>query len=235
MALLSCEHVSVSYDTSTAVDNVSFSIDEGDYLFVLGENGAGKSTLMRALLGLLPTSSGRIQYSGVAANEIGYLPQQTVVQKDFPASVSEVVLSGCLNQTGFLPFYSVQNKKQANRAMEQLGITHLKKRCYRELSGGQQQRVLLARALCATRKLLILDEPVAGLDPMVTNEMYALIEKLNQEHGLTIIMISHDVHNAVAYGNKILQLSQKVLFFGSAKEYEESPIGQSMIGGLGGC
>lgn len=232
MDLLTCENVSVQYDKRTAVEQVTFSVEDGDYVFVLGENGAGKSTLMKALLGLVPLSSGRIQYHSIRSKDIGYLPQQTIIQRDFPASVYEVVLSGCLNQTGLFPFYNSSVRAQADFAMQQLDITPLKKRCYRELSGGQQQRVLLARALCATKKLLILDEPVAGLDPIVTAEMYTLVEKLNKEQNITIIMISHDVKSAATYANKILQLERCPVFWGTAAEYVSTEIGKNMLGGL---
>lgn len=221
----------MAYDKLIAVSDVSFALNAGDYLFVVGENGAGKSTLMKGILGLMKPAEGKIYYDGISPKEIGYLPQQTNVQKDFPASVNEVVLSGCLNSTGWLPFYTAQNKAHAAGALAKLGISSLQKRCYRDLSGGQQQRVLLARALCATSKLLVLDEPVAGLDPMVTTEMYALIQKLNQESGITIIMISHDIHSAVTYGNKILQLRNSEVFFGSTAEYLQTKTGRTMLEG----
>lgn len=231
MPLISCENVNMSYEKLVAVQNVSFVVEPGDYLFVVGENGAGKSTLVKGILGLMKPGSGHITYKGITPREIGYLPQQTPVQKDFPASVYEVVLSGCLNSTGFFPFYSSENRKKAASAMAWLGIENLKKRCYRDLSGGQQQRVLLARALCATNKLLILDEPVAGLDPIVTTEMYALIQQLNKENGITVIMISHDIHSAITYGNKILQLRNSEVFFGTAEEYLHTETGRSMLRG----
>ncbi|MBO4251797.1 MAG: ABC transporter ATP-binding protein, partial [Clostridia bacterium] len=202
-----------------------FDIESGDYIAIVGENGAGKSTLMKTLLGLLPPVSGEIVFGeGLKKNEIGYLPQQTVVQKDFPASVWEVVISGCLSKTGLRPFYNKEEKKAALENIEKMGLTDLKTRSYRELSGGQQQRVLLARALCATKKILLLDEPVSGLDPIVTAEMYELIEKLNKD-GTTIIMISHDIRSALDYANKILHVG-KELFFGNKKDYLLSAIGK---------
>lgn len=220
--VIECVNLVVSYEKNVAVDNISFSVEEGDYLCIVGENGAGKTTLMKSLLGLINPDSGSINYNGVKSNEIGYLPQQTQVQKDFPASVGEVILSGCQNTLDFLPFYKKNHHLRAETIMESLGIGDMKKRSYRELSGGQQQRVLLARALCATRKLLLLDEPVAGLDPVAAAGLYSLIDKLNKEQGITIIMISHDIKSAVEYANKILHIQTGKSFFGSRDEYLKS-------------
>ena len=179
---------------------------------------------MKTLLGQKNVISGKIEFSdGLKQNEIGYLPQQTEVQKDFPASVKEIVLSGCLNRSGFRPFYSKSQKETAARNMEKLGITDLSGKCYRELSGGQQQRVLLARALCAAEKLLVLDEPVAGLDPMVTKALYSLIEEINKS-GMTVIMVSHDMEAAVEYASHILHIGHKPLFFGKKEDYVKSDV-----------
>ena len=231
MSLISCKNLCVAYDGKTVVNNLSFSVDEGDAVCIVGENGSGKTTLMKSLLGLVKTSGGCIEFSGgLFQNEIGYLPQQTEVQKDFPASVNEIVLSGCLNKTKG-PFFSKKEKAKAAHNMELLGITHLKKRCYQELSGGQQQRVLLARALCATRKMLLLDEPVAGLDPIVTAELYDLIKKLNREDKLTVIMVSHDIPGSMDIANKILHLNHNGSFFGTTEEYEKSDFGKHFLGG----
>lgn len=224
-----CRSVSVGYDGTAVTENIDFTVNEGDYLCILGENGAGKSTLMKTLLGLCPVLGGSMEFCGdTKRNMIGYLPQQTPVQKDFPASVREIVQSGCLNRCGLRPYYSKEEKKLAHDAMEKLGITELSKRCYRELSGGQQQRVLLARALCAARKLLILDEPVTGLDPKVSREMYDLIKDLNQKDKVTIIMISHDL-NAVKYATHILQINKTSHFFGTREKYLESDEGKLFL------
>jgi zinc transport system ATP-binding protein len=221
MAQLTCKDLNAGYDGKAVVIGISFAVNAGDYLCIVGENGSGKSTLMKTLLKLKSPMSGEIKMGdGLKPNEIGYLPQQTVIQKDFPASVREVVLSGCLNGCGLRPFYNKKEKKLAAENMEKLGIANLAKRCYRELSGGQQQRTLLARALCATRKLLLLDEPTAGLDPTATAEMYDLITKLNQS-GTSIIMISHDIENAKKYASHILHIgSQTMKFFGEAVDYD---------------
>ncbi len=220
MEQVSCKNLAIGYDGKVLLQNINFSVKEGDYLCIIGENGSGKSTLMKTLLHLQQPVSGTIALSGgVKSREIGYLPQQTVIQKDFPASVREIVLSGCQNCIGIRPFYNRSEKKRANDMMEKLQIANLANRCYRELSGGQQQRVLLARALCATRKLLLLDEPVSGLDPKVTDEMYRLIEKLNYEDKITIIMISHDIRAAMQYASHILSLGESV-FYGTRQEYE---------------
>jgi zinc transport system ATP-binding protein len=215
----------LGYESHAIIDNLNFSVNEGDYLCIVGENGSGKSTLMRTLLGLQAPISGEIiMGDGLKLNEIGYLPQQTIVQKDFPASVREIVLSGCQGRRGLRPFYSKEDKALAEENMERMSITDLSGRCYRELSGGQQQRVLLARALCATGKILLLDEPVSGLDPKVTAEMYALIKELNSD-GITIIMISHDVSAALKYASHILHIGDRV-FFGNKEEYLTSPAGE---------
>ena len=226
MAQLTCQRLCVGYDGRSVLQDLSFELLAGDYLCIVGENGSGKSTLMKTILGLQAPISGRILTGdGLRKNEIGYLPQQTVVQKDFPASVREIVLSGCLGRCGSRPFYNKEEKKLAAEAMDKMQITRLARRCYRELSGGQQQRVLLARALCATQKMLLLDEPVSGLDPKVTAEMYTLIEKLNREDGITVIMISHDITAAVKYASHILHIGDTV-FFGTKTAYLQSPQGR---------
>ena len=224
MALIECKNVTLGYDSKIVLENLSFSVNSGDYLCIIGENGSGKSTLMKTVLGLKNPLSGEIIFgSGLKKNEIGYLPQQTVVQRDFPASVYEIVLSGCLNKQGFAPFYRKSDRERARKNIERMNISDLSKRCYRELSGGQQQRVLLARALCATEKLLLLDEPVSGLDPKVTAEMYELIESLNKQ-GITVIMISHDMSAALKYASHILHIGGKI-FFGTKEEYLKSGSG----------
>lgn len=225
MSLLKCENLSFAYDGVTVVSDLNFTVEDGNYLCIIGENGAGKSTLIKGLLRLKKPSSGKVEMGeGLKATEIGYLPQQTQIQKDFPASVREVVLSGCLNRMGLRPFYSRAEKERARENMEALEILDLQDQCYRDLSGGQQQRVLLARALCATRKILLLDEPVTGLDPMAAAEMYNLVYELNQE-GITIIMISHDIVAAVRYATHILHIGSKV-FFGTKEEYLMSDAGK---------
>lgn len=231
MPQLTCQNLSLGYEGKIVVTGLSFTVNAGDYLCIVGENGSGKSTLMKTMLKLKTPISGQFATGdGLTSSEIGYLPQQTAVQRDFPASVREVVLSGCLNRCGLRPFYNKVEKQMADDTMEQLKITSLAKRCYRELSGGQQQRVLLARALCATRKILLLDEPVAGLDPKAAAEMYALIGKLN-DSGITIIMISHDISASVKYASHILHIgSRSTLFFGTKGEYLESEAGCKFAG-----
>ena len=213
MAQLTCQNLCAGYDGRPVLQDLSFELLAGDYLCIVGENGSGKSTLMKTILGLQTPISGRILTGdGLRKNEIGYLPQQTVIQKDFPASVREIVLSGCLGRCGSRPFYNKEEKKLAAEAMEKMQIT-------------RQQRVLLARALCATQKMLLLDEPVSGLDPKVTAEMYTLIEKLNREDGITVIMVSHDVAAAVRYASHILHIGGTV-FFGTKADYLQSPQGR---------
>ena len=220
MEQMICENLAIGYDGKALLQGMSFSVREGEYLCMIGENGSGKSTLMRTLLNLQQPIDGKIVFgAGVKRDEIGYLPQQTVIQKDFPASVREIVLSGCQNRVGMRPFYNKSEKKRAREMMEKLQIKKLENRCYRELSGGQQQRVLLARALCATKKLLLLDEPVSGLDPKVTEELYHLIEKINREDKITVIMISHDIKAAMHYASHILYIGEEV-FYGTRQEYD---------------
>ena len=234
MDQLTCQNLSVGYDGRPVLQGLNFEVSAGDYLCIVGENGSGKSTLMKTILGLQTPIGGTVLTGdGLRKNEIGYLPQQTQVQKDFPASVKEIVLSGCQGRCGRRPFYSKKEKRLAADAMDKMRISQLAGRCYRELSGGQQQRVLLARALCATRKMLLLDEPVSGLDPKVTVEMYELIESLNQEDGITVIMISHDLSAALRYASHILHIDDSV-FFGTKADYLRSPQGKLFDSGKGG-
>lgn len=232
MAILSCENVSLGYEGDIMLSDVNFQLKGGEYLCIVGENGAGKSTLVKGLLRLKKPVTGKIVTGdGLKPNEIGYLPQQTNAQKDFPASVMEVVLSGRLNRLGWKPFFTKTDKQVAEEKMELMGISHLKNHCYQDLSGGQQQRVLLARALCATGKLLLLDEPVAGLDPVVTIELYDLIARINREFHITIIMVSHDINAAMRYASHILHLSNRQLFFGTTDEYQKDEEGKRFLGG----
>ncbi len=229
MALLTARDLTLGYSDRTLIRNLNFELQEGNYLCIVGENGSGKSTLMRTLLGLQPPLSGKVLHGdGLRAQEIGYLPQQTPVQRDFPASVSEIVLSGCQTRLGRRFFYNKADRELARQNMELMSITDLADKCYRNLSGGQQQRVLLARALCATRRLLLLDEPVAGLDPKATSEMYQLIRRLNKEEKITIIMVSHDIAAAISYATHILHVGDTV-FFGTREDYLESRAGREFL------
>lgn len=220
MSQIKCENLTLGYGSQEILSGLSFEVNRGDYLCIVGSNGSGKTTLMKTVLGLTKPLGGSIEFSdGLSASGIGYLPQQTDVQRDFPASVYEIVISGCLGRGGFHPFYTKADKALAAQAMDRMDIKGLKNSCYRELSGGQQQRVLLARALCATRDILLLDEPVAGLDPKVTADMYALIDSLNKNDGVTVIMISHDIDKALKYASHILHIGTDI-FFGTRAEYE---------------
>lgn len=232
MAQLACRDLALGYDGREIVSGLTLEVNTGDYLCVVGENGSGKSTLMRTLLSLQSPVRGEvIRGDGLRPDEIGYLPQQTQVQRDFPASVWEIVLSGCQSRCGLRPFYTRGERELARENAEKMEITPLLRRCYRELSGGQQQRVLLARALCATRKLLLLDEPVAGLDPKVTAELYRLIAQINRE-GTTVIMVSHDISAALRYADHILHIGDRV-FFGTKESYLRSDVGRGFAGGEG--
>lgn len=224
MTQITCRDLTIGYGSRIILKHLNFTVNEGDYLCIIGENGSGKSSLMRTILNLQNPINGQILYDHqIQQNGIGYLPQQTSRQKDFPASVREIVLSGCNRRSGFHPFYHASDKKKAVTAMQQLKITHLAHRCYRELSGGQQQRVLLARALCATKKILFLDEPVSGLDPEVTADFYALIRHLNRREGITILMISHDLQATAADATHILHLGTP-FFYGLASDYFHSEV-----------
>ena len=225
MALLSCQDLSLGYEGKAILEHISFEVNAGDYLCIVGENGSGKTTLMKTILGLIHPLRGKVVTGeGLRQREIGYLPQQTLVQRDFPASVYEIVLSGCQGRQGLRPFYSKADKELAWQNIRRMELEPLARRCYRELSGGQQQRVLLARALCATRKLLLLDEPVAGLDPKVTAEMYQLIARLNRENGITVVMISHDLEAALRYADHILHIGSRV-YYGTVEGYLKTETG----------
>lgn len=231
MPLIKANNISLSYDGRTVVDSLSFTVSKGDYLCVIGENGSGKSTLIKALLSLISPSGGSLEYGdGLSKNEIGYLPQQTRVQRDFPSSVFETVLSGCQNRLGFLPFYTAAHKKKALDALRTLKAENLKNTCYHELSGGQQQRVLLARAMCATDKLLILDEPTAGLDPIITADFYSVIKDINKS-GITVIMVSHDIAAVAEYATHILHLTHSGYIFDTIDNYKKSKYGKIYLGG----
>ena len=224
MALIECKDVSLGYEHQVVATDINFQVNDGDFLCIVGENGSGKSTLVKAILGLKDTYSGHLHYGdGLTRKQIGYLPQQTTAQKDFPAAVSEVVLSGCLpGKKGI--FYSRAQRRRADENMEKLDILPLKNKCYRELSGGQQQRVLLARALCATEKLLLLDEPVTGLDPLVTAEFYSLIKRINHTFGVTVLMVSHDLSSSLMLASHILHMHNGGAFFGTVEAYRESEV-----------
>ncbi len=222
MNYIEVKNVTTGYDGIPLTKHINFNVEKGDYLCIVGENGAGKSTLMKTLLRLIPAVKGEIVYSDeIGPKDMGYLSQQNKIQKDFPASVWEIVLSGNLSKTGLRPFYNKAEKKSAEENLKKLDAWDLRKKTFRNLSGGQQQRVLLARALCATTKLILLDEPVSGLDPKVTEELYRIVKSLNED-GITIIMISHDIKTAVKYSSHILHLGQKQLFFGKTEDYVES-------------
>lgn len=227
---LECKNITIAYDRVNVLENVSMAVSKGDYVSIVGENGSGKSSLIKGILGLVPVKKGEVVFKGeVSKKNVGYLPQHTLAQSNFPASVYEVILSGCFTTTGFKPFYTMKEKKSVKKVMNKLGITDLSKKTFGNLSGGQKQRVLLARALLATDKILFLDEPITGLDPIVTSEFYEIIAKLNQEENLTIIMVSHDIENAIKYSNKILHMRENDYFFGTKEEYIKSLEGKDFL------
>ena len=234
MSLITCENLTLAYDTGVVASGVSFTLEAGSYLCIVGENGSGKSTLLKSVIGLHPVDGGTLTVDpSVRKSGIGYLPQHTPAQRDFPASVREIVRSGCLRRSGLRPFWRGSDKKLAEEAMSRMGIETLAGKCYRELSGGQQQRVLLARAYCATGKLILLDEPIAGLDPMAMTEMYRMIADLNRE-GVAVVMVSHDVSAAVQYATHILHMGKTTSFFGTTEAYLATPVGQQFARREGG-
>lgn len=233
MAQLTCQDLSVGYEGKAVLQDLNFSVRSGDYLCIVGENGAGKSTLMKTILGLQPPVRGKVLTGdGLRPNEIGYLPQQTQVQKDFPASVWEIVLSGCQGRCGRRPFYRRAEKRLAEHTLEKLHIAPLARRCYRELSGGQQQRVLLARALCAAGDLLVLDEPVTGLDPAAADDLYRTLRYLNRTEGMAVVMVTHDIRSALRDATAILHAGRNQWFLGTPREYLASPYGKRFGGDL---
>lgn len=227
--LISCQDAALGYENKAVLEHLDIKIMEGEYICVIGENGSGKSTLIKSLLGLLKPVSGTVQINrSIGKGAVGYLPQQTQIQRNFPVSTMEVVLSGFLNDMRFRPFYKKKEKQEARYHLEHLGIAGLEKKCYGELSGGQQQRVLLARALCAADRILVLDEPVTGLDPMAANTLYESMELLHRE-GMAVVMVTHDMGNALKYADKILHISNDGYFFGTVEEYKQSDYAQMFL------
>lgn len=232
MALLTCRNASFGYDGEVVLSGIDFTLCGGEYMCILGENGAGKSTLVKGILGLISPVAGEIEFGeGLRACEVGYLPQQTQVQKSFPASVLEVVLSGRINSMGMRPFYNRKDREDAVKKLELMGMKGMERRSFQELSGGQKQRVLLARAMCAAGRLILLDEPVSGLDPAATIDLYELIADINKNMGMTVIMVSHDTEAAVKYASHIMQLSHTQLFYGTVDNYKNSEVGHDYLKG----
>ena len=224
MTLIECKRLSVGYDKKVVCKDINFKVEEGDYLCILGENGSGKSTLLKTILGLNKAVFGKVIFEkSLSKNKLGYLPQQNDFQKDFPATVKEVIMSGFISQMGLRPFYNKAEKNKANGIIEFLGLENLTKNGFKELSGGQQQRVLLARALCATDKILVWDEPTNGLDSKTTNQFYKLLKNLNNS-GLTIIMVSHNLDKVMEYASHIVYLKDSMIFNGTKQEFESSDI-----------
>ncbi|MDR1218712.1 MAG: metal ABC transporter ATP-binding protein [Treponema sp.] len=261
-AILTCQNVSFGYDGHVVVHNLTFSVAKEDYLCIVGENGSGKSTLIKGILRLIAPLQGSVTINAGASapnrgkgcrgariqgGETGYLSQASAAKKDFPAGVSEIVLSGMAGRMGLRPFYSRKEKETAASVMQRLNIVDLRRRCFRELSGGQQRRVLIARALCAVlssgaaslndaartaaRKMLVLDEPAAGLDPLVTAEVYELLQTLNTEIGIAIVMVSHDIESALKYARHVLHITPTRCFYGTTDEYRQSSQYAQLLGG----
>lgn len=220
MSQIQCKNMSIGYTNKVVLRNINFEINQGEYVFILGDNGVGKTTLLKTLLGLIPPLKGDIIYdSSIKKTSIGYIPQKSKIQQEFPASVYEIVLSGCINKLKWKPFYTKKEKEKVADAMKLLNISHLAKRPYRELSGGQQQRVLLARAFCATDKILILDEPFVGLDNYSTKQLQKSLTKINKELGVTIVIVSHYIEDSLKHSNKLIVLSEDKTYCCLPSEY----------------
>ncbi len=231
MSQIKCTDLSLGYNGKLIAEGIDFLVQEGDYLCIVGENGAGKSTLVKTLLGIEKPQGGKISFDKkLCPTKIGYLPQQPETKKDFPATVEEIVMSGTINNCKRRFWFSKSEKKRMESSLKKLGIYNLKKESYATLSGGQKQRVLIARAMCAAEKLLLLDEPAAGLDPVATNEMYHMMMDLNVADNITIIMVSHDINAAVRHAKHILHLGDGQVFFGTVDEYRQSKIGKEFLG-----
>lgn len=231
MSYITCEGLTLAYEGRVIVKDLDFAVDKGDYICIVGENGSGKTTLVKTLVGLKKPASGRIVFGdGLDRRDVGYVPQNIHTGKDFPATVYEVVTSGLLSRTGIRPFFTKDEKKRAADAMERLDITDIRDRCFRELSGGQRQRVQLARAICSAEKLLVLDEPASGLDPLITKQLYEVINDLNKTDGISVVMVSHDIMSAMANASKILHLGKETSFFGTSAEYRQHTISRHFIG-----
>lgn len=224
MALITCDHCSFSYEGHTVLQDLSLQVERGEYLCIVGENGSGKSTLIKGLLGLIAPSKGKITYeAGFRNTEIGYLPQRTEAQKDFPASVWEVVSSGC---RGLNLFPTKAQRELIDRNLALMGMENRKKSSFAELSGGQQQRALLARALCAASRLLILDEPITGLDPAAAQDLYKTLRYLNEKEGMAVVMVTHDLRAALENARTVLHIGGRSWFYGTVEDYYRSPEGR---------
>ena len=233
MAQLRCENISVGYEDGIVVSDVSFELNRGDYVCIVGENGAGKSSLLKGILGLAKIQGGKLEYGdGMSRADVGYLPQQKDYQKNFPATVKEVVMSGFLNKMGLRPYYNRAEKAKAMEILSDCGMADYVRASFGSLSGGQKQRVLLARAMCATDKLLLLDEPTTGLDPVATEELYELLKRLNREKKTTILMVSHDLNKAVSDAGLILHVNKRsgCGYFGPADKYLDSEAARHFLG-----
>ena len=233
MAQLRCENISVGYEDGIVVSDVSFELNRGDYVCIVGENGAGKSSLLKGILGLAKIQGGKLEYGdGMSRADVGYLPQQKDYQKNFPATVKEVVMSGFLNKMGLRPYYNRAEKTKAMEILSDFGMADYVRASFGSLSGGQKQRVLLARAMCATDKLLLLDEPTTGLDPVATEELYELLKRLNREKKTTILMVSHDLNKAVSDAGLILHVNKRsgCGYFGPADKYLDSEAARHFLG-----
>ena len=229
MSQIICKDLTLGYEGNAVCSGLDLVVEKGDYLCIVGDNGSGKTTFMRALLSLNPALSGTISFGdGISARDIGYLPQQTELQKDFPASVEEVVISGCTSRLGKRFFMGKAERLEAMQNMKMMNVYDLAKKSYCTLSGGQMQRALLARALCAANKILILDEPVSGLDPNAAADMYETIHHLNKHTGITIIMVTHDIENALRDATAVLKISKEPILYRSVEEYKRSIAGGAL-------
>lgn len=220
MPLIEFKDLCIGYEHKVIIKNINLEINDGEYVCVFGDNGVGKTTFLKTILGLIPPLSGSIIIEDTFnKKEVGYLPQRMQLKPEFPASCFEIVLSGCVNRLKIWPFYRKSHRDLAIEKMKLLGVANLKDKPFRVLSGGQQQRILLARALCATDRLLILDEPFTGLDYHAAKSLYDLLEKINKQLNVTIIVVSHFMEDILAYSTKVVHLSKEEVFCGTPEQY----------------
>lgn len=227
--MIKLENLTIGYDNQIILKDVNLSINEGEYVCILGANGSGKSTLLKTVLGLIKPLTGKIIID--KKTSIGYVPQAKMLQQDFPATVNEIVMSGCLKKMKWRPFYTKKERDLANKNMKLLQISSLKNKSFSELSGGQQQRALIARALCATNKVLFLDEPFTALDGYGALKLYGILKKLNRDEHVTIVVISHDVDTILRYANHVIHVDETIVFDGTKEDYLESSFMKEYKGG----
>lgn len=216
--ILEVKNLKVSYNSHTAIENVSFKINQGEYIALVGENGSGKSTLIKAIMGLKKEDEGEVKFD-LDLSEVSYLAQTDLKGIDFPATSKEIIMTGC-QKRGKLPFYTKQDKENFKQVVQELKIEDLINKRIGDLSGGQKQRVLLARSLIRNPKMIILDEPQTGLDVNITKELYKILEKLNKEKNVTIMMATHDLDELESIKPRIICIAKTIKYDGKFEEWK---------------